>query len=115
MGAKKGGPKSMADSLGEKRGLKLTFYLKSLIPHPVGSIADGSKPLGGFTVSRMSGAGGRDVVVAMRDCGISTTSQTHPVCKHCFSALPIDKTSSVEAQIGLLWRGFCSSSYRVWD
>ena len=35
----------------------------------------------------------------MRDCGIATTSQTRPVCKHCFSALPIDKTSSVEAQI----------------
>ena len=58
----------------------------------------------------MSRAGGRDVAVAMRDCGISTTSQTRPVCKHCFSALPIDKTSSVEAQIGLLWHGFCSSN-----
>ena len=54
----------------------------------------------------MSRAGGRDVAVAMRDCGISTTSQTRPVCKHCFSALPIDKTSSVEAHIGLLWRSF---------
>ena len=54
----------------------------------------------------MSRAGGRDVAVAMRDCGISMTSQTRPVCKHCFSALPIDKTSSVEAQTGLLWRGF---------
>ena len=63
----------------------------------------------------MSRTGGRDVTVAMRDCGISTTSRTRPVCKHCFSALPIDKTSSVEAQIGLLWRSFCSSSYRVWD
>ena len=51
------------------------------------SIADWSKPLGGFTVSPMSRAGGRDVAVAMRDCGISTTSQTRPVCKHCFSAL----------------------------
>ena len=30
------------------------------------SIADWSKPLGGFTVSRMSRAGGRDVVVAMQ-------------------------------------------------
>ena len=68
--------------------------------------ADWSKPLGGFTVSRMSRTGGRDVAVAMRDCGISTTSRTRPVCKHCFSALPIDKTSSVEAQIGLLWRSF---------
>ena len=54
----------------------------------------------------MSRAGGRDVAVAMRDCGISTTSQTRPVCKHCFSALPIDKTVSVEAQIGLLWCSF---------
>ena len=54
----------------------------------------------------MSRACGRDVAVAMRDCGISTTSQTRPVCKHCFSALPIDKTSSVGAQIGLLWRSF---------
>ena len=57
----------------------------------------------------------RDAVVAMRDCGIFTTSQTRPVCKHCFSALPIDKTSSVETQIGLLGRSFCSSSYWVWD
>ena len=63
----------------------------------------------------MSRAGGRDVAVAMCDCGISTTSQTRFVCKHCFSALLIDKTSSVEAQIRLLWRSFCSSSYRVWD
>ena len=31
------------------------------------------------------------------------------------SPLPIDKTLSVEAQIGLLWCSFCSSSYRVWD
>ena len=79
------------------------------------SIADWSKPLGGFTMSWMSRAGDRDVAVAMRDCGIATKSQTRPVCKHCFSALPIDKTSSVEAQIELLWRSFCSSSYRVWD
>ena len=42
------------------------------------SIADWSKPLGGFTVSRMSRAGRRDVAVAMRDCGISTKSQTRP-------------------------------------
>ena len=59
----------------------------------------------------MSRAGGRDVAVAMRDCGIPTTSQIRPICKHCFSALPIDKTLSVEAQIGLLWRSFCSSSW----
>ena len=65
------------------------------------SIADWSKPLGRFTVSRMSRTGGRDVAVAMRDCGIPTTSRTRPVCKHYFSVLPIDKTSSVEAQIGL--------------
>ena len=52
-------------------------------------------------------AGGRDVAVAMRDCGISTTPQTCPVCKHRFSAFPIDKTSSVKAQIGLLLRWFC--------
>ena len=56
------------------------------------SIADWSKPLGGFTVSRMSRAGGHDVAVAISDCGISTTSQTRPVCKHCLSALPIDKS-----------------------
>ena len=37
-----------------------------------------------------------------------------PICKHRFSALPIDKTLSVEAQNGLLWRSFCSSRYRVW-
>ena len=92
------------------------FWLWGLIPHPVVSEHRWLvKPLGGFTVSLMSRAGGRDVAVAMRDCGISTTSQTRPVCKHCFSALPIDKTLSVEAQIGLLWRSFCSSSYRVWD
>ena len=66
-------------------------------------------------MARMSRAGGRDVAVAMRDCGIATTSQTRPVCKHCFSALAIDKTSSVEAQIELLWRSFRTSSYRVWD
>ena len=34
-------------------------------------------------MSRMSRACGRDVAVAMRDCGISTTSQTRPVCKQC--------------------------------
>ena len=62
-------------------------------------------------MSRRSRAGGRDVAVAMHDCGISTTSQTLPVCEHCFSVLPVDKTSSVEALIGLLWRVFCSSSY----
>ena len=79
------------------------------------STADWLKPLGGFTVSRMSRAGGRDVAVAMRDCKISKTSQTRLICKHRFSALPIDKTSSVEAQNELLWYSFCSSSYRVWD
>ena len=42
------------------------------------SIADWSKPLGGFTVSRMSRAGGRDVAVAKRDCRISMTSQSVP-------------------------------------
>ena len=39
---------------------------------------------------------GRDVAVAKRDCRISMTSQTRPICKHRFCALPIDKTSSVE-------------------
>ena len=58
------------------------------------------------------GTGSPDVAVAMRDCGIYKTSQTCPVCKHRFSALPIDKTSSVEAQFGLLWRSLCSFSYR---
>ena len=63
-----------------------------IIPHPVASEHRWLvKALGGFTVSRMSRTGGRDVVVAMRDCGISTTSRTRPVCKHCFSALLIDK------------------------
>ena len=38
-------------------------------------------------MSRMSRTGGRDVLVAMRDCGICTTSQTRPVCKHRLSAL----------------------------
>ena len=47
----------------------------------------------------MSRTGGCDVAVAMRDCGISTTSQTRPVCKHCFSAPPIDNTSSVEHKL----------------
>ena len=47
----------------------------------------------------MSRADVRDVVVAMRDCGISTTSQTRPVCKHRFSALAIDKTSSVKHKL----------------
>ena len=58
------------------------LWNKSFYNHTPGivSIADWSKPLGGFTMSRMSGAGGCDVAVAMRDCGISTTSQTHPVC-----------------------------------
>ena len=56
-----------------------------------------------------------DVAVAMRDCGISTTSQTRPICKHRFCVLPVDKTLSVVAQNGLLWRSFCSSSYQAWD
>ena len=77
------------------------------------SIADWSKPLGGFTASWMSRAGSRGVSVAMCDCGNSTTSQTRPVSKHRFSALRIDKKWLVEAQIGLLWRSFCSSSHRV--
>ena len=34
----------------------------------------------------MCRAGGRDIALTMCDCGISTTSQTRPVCKHCFSA-----------------------------
>ena len=63
-------------------------------------------------MSLMSRASGRDVAVAMRDCGIYTTSQTRAVCKHCFSALPIHKTTSVEAQIGLLWRGFAHLTTR---
>ena len=33
-------------------------------------------------------------------------TNTSRFCKHCFSVLPIDKTSSVEAQIGLLRRSF---------
>ena len=77
-----------------------------LIPHPeLVSIPDWSKSLGGFTVSRMSRAGGRNVVIAMHGCGISMMSQTHPVCKHRFSSLPIDKTS-VEAKLGLFPRGW---------
>ena len=76
------------------------------------SIADWPKPLGGFTIYRMSLTGGRDVAVAIRDCGITPTSQTRPDCKHRFSAPSIDETLSVEAQIGLSWCGFCSSSYR---
>ena len=56
---------------------------------------------------------GQAVVTLWLPCAI--VSQTRPVCKHCFSALPIDKTSSVETQIGLLGRSFCSSSYWVWD
>ena len=80
------------------------------------NIADWSKPLSGFTVSRMSRTGGHDVAGAMRVCGISIKSQTHPICKHPFSALPIDKMLSVEAQIGLLLlRSFCPSSYWVWN
>ena len=59
----------------------------------------------------MSRTGGHDVAVDMSDCGISVMSQTYPVCKHRFSALPINKILSVEAQIGLLWNSFCSSSY----
>ena len=54
----------------------------------------------------MSRRGGPDVAVAMRDCEISTTPQTGPICKRRYSALPIDKTLSVEAQIWLLWRVF---------
>ena len=34
---------------------------------------------------------GRDVAIAMHNCEIPTTSQTRHVCKHRFSALPIDK------------------------
>ena len=79
------------------------------------SIANWPKPLGGFTISWISRAGGRDVSVAIHDCGVSTTSQTRPVCKHSLSALQVYKTSPVETQIGLLWCSFCSSSYWVWD
>ena len=42
------------------------------------SIADWSKPLGGFTVSRMSRTGGHDIAVAMHDCGISMVSRSIP-------------------------------------
>ena len=90
--------------------------LNVLIPWPGSYWASliGQSPLVD-SVSRMSRAGGRDVAVAMRDCGISTTSQTHPICKHHFSALPIAKTSPMEARIVLSWHSLCSSSYRVWD
>ena len=91
------------------------IYIEHLIPNPlVSEHCWLVKALGGFTVSRLSRAGGHDVAVAMRHCGISTTSQTGHVCKHRFSAIPIDKTTSVEVWIGLLWHHFCSSSYRVW-
>ena len=43
-------------------------------------------------MSWMSRAGGRDVAVAKRDCGISTKSQTRPICKRRFSVLSINKT-----------------------
>ena len=46
---------------------------------------------------------------------VTNSSPGTSVCKHFFLALSIDKMLSVEAQIGLLWRSFCSSSYRVWD
>ena len=36
----------------------------------------------------------------------------HDVTNKKLFALPIDKASSVEAQIELLWRSFCPSSYR---
>ena len=95
-----------------------TLVISFLIPHSVASehrwLVKATRWIG-CRVSGMSRAGGRDAAIAMRDCGIFTTSQTRPVCKHCFSALPIDKTSSVEAQIGLLGHRFGSSSYWVWD
>ena len=55
------------------------------------------------SVSRVSRAGGLYVAVATQDCWICMTSQTSRVCKYCFSVLPIDKTSSVLAQIVLSW------------
>ena len=71
------------------------------------SIADWwKKPLRGFIASRLSRTGGRDVTLATRDCGISTTSQTSHVCKHRFYVIPIENILSVEAQIGLLWDVF---------
>ena len=49
-----------------------------LIPHPVASEHRWLvKPLGGFTVCRMSRTGGRGVAVAMRDCGICTRRHKH--------------------------------------
>ena len=65
-----------------------------------------------FTIPRMSRTDGRDVSVAMHGYGISMTSQSSHVYKHCFSAFLTDKTWSVEAKARLSWGSFCSSSNR---
>ena len=75
-----------------------SYRINSVIPHPVASEH-------------------RWLVKASRWIhSVPDVSDRRPICKHCFSALPIDtEKSSVGAQIGLLWRSFCSSSYQVWD
>ena len=49
------------------------------------------------------------------DCEVSMIQPTSHICKHRFSAIPIDKTSSVEVQAVLVWSRFCPSIHRMWD
>ena len=77
-------------------------HMNTLIPHPVTSEHRWlvKAPRGIHSVPEVSGR------QLWHDYGISMMSQTRPVCKHRFFALPIDKTLSVEAQIELLWHSF---------
>ena len=74
-----------------------------------GSIADWSRPFCSFAVSCIARTFGRDVNIAMHNCGICTTSQTSHACKPRFSLIPIDRLSSVGAPIKSLLCS-CSSS-----
>ena len=63
--------------------------------------------------SQCPGCLGNEVLTLWLSCAIVESPRRHkqcPVGKHRFSAPPINKMSSLEAHIELLWRSFCSSS-----
>ena len=70
---------------------KENYYICVLFPYMVVRVADWNPSMD--SLSWMSRAGGRDVVIATCDCVVSMTSQTSNVCKHRFSATPVDKIS----------------------
>ena len=101
------------------RGALMFSLACVLIPHPVASehrwLVKAPRRIHSVPDVSARWSWRRDCHARLWNLHDVTNTSRLSVCKHCFSALPIDKTSSVEAEIGLLWRSFSSSSYRVWD